>query len=154
MRTRFESCLSICFAAIFVSAVCLAAKTDETAIRKTIGVYIEGAIKGDGELMAKAFSKDAYVYGFIDAESYNGPATNLFAWTSGNIPAKDLKYKIARIDIEGTIAMVRLEIDNWNERERSKPDAKEKLRKYTEMLSLLKSNNEWKIASKTFHTHK
>lgn len=138
----------------FISFSALGANSDKDAIRKTIDQYFQGAIRGDGELMAKAFSKDAYVYGFIDGDSYNGPASNLFTWTSGNIPAKDLKYKIDRLDVVGTVAVARLEVNNWNEREKTKPEAKEKLRKYTEILSFLKTNNEWKIVSKVFHTHK
>lgn len=127
--------------------------SEEAAIRKTIDVYINGAIQGNSELMAQAFSKDAYVYGIMDGETLNGPATNLTAWTATNVPAKDLKYKITRMDVEGTVATVRLELDGWNERERAKPEAKEKKRKYTDMLSLLKTGDEWKIVGKVFHTH-
>lgn len=128
--------------------------TDEGAIRKVVTEYINAAIRGDGGQMSSSFSKDAYVYGFIDGASYNGPATNLFAWTSANVPAKDLQYKIAKIDIEGTIATVRVEYDKFNVKQKAKPEAKEKLRKFTDMLSLLKIGSDWKIVTKVFHTHK
>lgn len=127
---------------------------DQVTIRQTISNYIEGAIKGDSLLMAKAFSEDAYIHGYIDGGPFNGPIQALFDWNSANVPAKDLKYKIAWIDIAGTIATARVELDGWNERPRANADAPERLRKFTDMFVLLKVGSEWKIVSKVFHTQR
>ena len=45
------------------------------------------------------------------------------------------------IDIINTIAAVRLELDDWNGH------------RYTDLLTLLKANGEWKIMNKVFHEH-
>ena len=49
---------------------------------------------------------------------------------------------IVNIDIEGTVATVRLESDNWSGH------------KFTDLFTLLKLENEWKIMNKVFHLHK
>ena len=53
----------------------------------------------------------------------------------------DWKQKIADIDIIGSIATVRLEIDNWTGH------------KFTDLFTLLKVDGEWKIMNKVFYLH-
>lgn len=67
--------------------------------------------------------------------------TGLYDWNDSNGPAADLKPEIASIDIEGSIATVRLELDNWTGH------------KFTDMFTLLKTDGEWKIISKVFYLH-
>ncbi len=62
----------------------------------------------------------------------------LFEWNDQNGPAAELKARPAGIDIEGTIATARLELDNWTGH------------KFTDMFTLLKMGGEWKIISKVF----
>ena len=49
--------------------------------------------------------------------------------------------RVVGIDIFETIAMARLECDNWTGH------------KYTDFLSLLKVDGKWKIMNKVFHLH-
>ncbi len=58
-----------------------------------------------------------------------------------NGPATDIVTKIARIDIEGSIATARLELDNWTGH------------KFTDFFTLLKVDSEWKIMNKIFRLH-
>ncbi|MFZ1700456.1 MAG: nuclear transport factor 2 family protein [Pyrinomonadaceae bacterium] len=114
---------------------------DSEAIRKTIQTYIDGGISGKGDDMRPAFHDGATIYGYIGEDLFGGPIDGLFEWIDGNGPADELKPNIANIDIEGTIATVRVELDNWTGH------------KFTDMFTLLKTDGEWKIISKVFFLH-
>jgi hypothetical protein len=114
---------------------------DEIAIRNTIQTYIDGGISGSGDAMKTAFHEGATIYGYIGPDLFGGPIQILFDWNDGNGPAADLQANIAEIDIAGTIATARVELDNWTGH------------KFTDMFTLLKTDGEWKITSKVFYLH-
>lgn len=114
---------------------------DKEAITRTIHTYVSGGISGRSDDMRPAFHEGATIYGYIGPELFGGPIQGLFDWNDGNGPAKDLKSEIASIDIEGSIATVRLDLDNWTGH------------KFTDMFTLLKTDGEWKIISKVFYLH-
>jgi Putative lumazine-binding len=115
--------------------------SDREAIEKTIQMYVNGGISGKGDDMKPAFHEGATIYGYIGPDLFGGPIQGLFDWNDGNGPAVDLKSNIASIDIEGTIATVRLELDNWTGH------------RFTDMFTLLNTDGEWKIISKVFYLH-
>ncbi len=115
--------------------------SDREAIARTIQTYINGGISGSGDDMRPAFHEGATIYGYIGPDLFGGPIQGLFDWNDGNGPVADLKSNIANIDIEGTIATVRLELDNWTGHN------------FTDMFTLLKTDGEWKIISKVFYLH-
>ena len=110
-------------------------------IESTIQHYIDGARSGKGNDMKAAFHKDATIFGYIGSDLFAGPIQKLFDWNDENGPATDIVSKIAQIDIEGSIATVRLESDNWTGH------------KFTDFFTLLKVDNDWKIMNKVFHLH-
>jgi hypothetical protein len=110
-------------------------------IEKTIQHYIDGAREGKGDLMKPAFHPDATIFGYIGPDLFAGPIQKLFDWNDENGPATEIETRIAAIDIEGTIATVRLEADNWTGH------------KFTDMFTLLKTDGQWKIMNKVFHLH-
>ena len=114
---------------------------EHDAIAKTIQTYIDGGKSGRGDDMKPAFHTDATIFGYIGPDLFAGPIQGLFDWNDENGPAPDLIEKIASIDIEGTIATVRLELDNWTGH------------RFTDMFTLLKVDGEWKIISKVFYLH-
>lgn len=114
---------------------------DETDIKETIQHYIDGARSGKGNMMKPAFHEDATIFGYIGEDLFAGPIQNLFDWNDENGAATELEANIANIDIEGSIATVRLELDNWTGH------------KFTDMFTLLKTNGEWKVMNKVFHLH-
>ena len=115
--------------------------TDDEAIRQTIQQYVDGGVSGQSDDMKPAFHEGATIYGYIGTDLFGGPIQGLFDWNDGNGPAADLKANIANIDIEGTIATVRLELDNWTGHQ------------FTDMFTLLKTDGEWRIISKVFYLH-
>ncbi len=72
---------------------------------------------------------------------FAGPIEQLFAWNDENGPATELQARIAGIDVNGTVATVRLELDNWTGS------------RFTDLFTLLKVDGEWKIMNKVFHLH-
>ena len=111
------------------------------AITETIQHYIDGAKSGQGAEMKPAFHQDATIFGYVGPELFAGPIQQLFDWNDQNGPAKDLQARIASINIVGTIANVRLELDNWTGH------------RFTDMFTLLKVDGKWKIMNKVFHLH-
>ena len=91
--------------------------------------------------MKGAFHNDATIFGYIGTDLFAGPIQRLFAWNDENGPATGLKAQIASIDITGTVATLRLELDNWTGH------------RFTDLFTLLKVDGEWKIMNKVFHLH-
>lgn len=115
--------------------------TDEEAIRRTIQQYIDGGISGRGADMKPAFHDQATIFGYIGPDLFAGPIQGLFDWNDGNGPAAELQARIASIDIEGTAATARIELDNWTGH------------RFTDFFTLLKVDGEWKIMNKVFYLH-
>ncbi len=114
---------------------------DEQLIKDTIQHYINGAISGNGEEMKATFHESAAVHGYIGGDLFSAPVQALFDWNTENGAASELKAEITHIDIVGTVATARLELDNWTGN------------KFTDLFALLKMDGEWKVMCKVFHTH-
>ena len=111
------------------------------AIAKAIQPYLDGAKSGKGDDMKPAFHKDATIFGYVGSDLFAGPIQNLFAWNDQNGPATELQARITSIDLIGTVATVRLELDNWTGY------------RFTDLFTLLKVDGQWKIMNKVFHLH-
>ncbi len=114
---------------------------DQDVIAKVVQHYIDGARSGKGDDMKPAFHEDATVFGYVGTDLFAGPIQNLFAWNDDNGPATELEDRIASIDVTGTVATVRLELDNWTGF------------RFTDLFTLLKVDGDWKIMNKVFHLH-
>lgn len=117
------------------------AANDHDAISRTIEHYVEGGKTGRTDEMKLAFHSDATIFGYVGAELFAGPIQKLFDWNDQNGPAPELQSRIADLNLEGTIATVRLELENWSGH------------KFTDMFTLLKVDGDWKIISKVFYLH-
>jgi len=114
---------------------------DHAAIARAIQTYVDGGKSGKSDDMKAAFHDGAIIYGYAGPDLFGGPIHILFDWVDTNPPASELKSHITTIDIEGTIAIARVELDNWSGR------------RFTDMFTLLKTDSEWKITSKVFYLH-
>ncbi|MDJ0596776.1 MAG: nuclear transport factor 2 family protein [Pleurocapsa sp. MO_226.B13] len=121
--------------------------SEHQAIKQTAQFYIDGAIAGKSEIMSRAFSKDATIYGFVYPDStkpekntlLSGSIQALFDFVDSTEPVQNLKVEFVRIDIVGTSANIKLELYDWLGM------------KFTDSLNLLKTVEGWKIVSKVFH---
>ena len=114
---------------------------EHDAIGKVVQHYIDGAKSGRGDDMKPAFHTDATIFGYAGDDLFAGPIQKLFDWSDENGPATELEARIASIDVIGTAATVRLELDNLSGH------------RYTDLFTLLKVDGEWKIMNKVFHLH-
>jgi len=114
---------------------------DNEMIEKTVQFYIDGAKSGKGNDMKPAFHADATVFGYIGSDLFAGPIQGLFDWNDQNGPATELEAKIANIDVVGSVATVRLELDNWTGN------------KFTDLFTMLKVEGTWKVMNKVFYLH-
>lgn len=88
-----------------------------------------------------AFHPQATIFGYLGPDLIAGPIQILYDWVDANEPATELQSWIASIDLQGTIASVRLEEYNWSGH------------RFTDLFTLLKVEGEWKIINKVFHLH-
>ncbi len=117
------------------------AVNDQDVITKVVQHYIDGARSGKGDDMKPAFHEDATVFGYVGADLFAGPIQKLVAWNDDNGPATELDVRIASIDVTGTVATVRLELENWTGF------------RFTDLFTLLKVDGNWKIMNKVFQLH-
>jgi hypothetical protein len=111
------------------------------AITALLQGYIEGARTGQGATMTSTFHGDATIYGYVGSDLFGGPIQGLYDWNDQNGPAKDVQVRMSSIDIVGTCASVRLDVDNWTGH------------RFTDFFNLLKFDGQWKVISKVFYLH-
>ena len=114
---------------------------DYDAITRVVEQYIAAAKSGKGKDMEPAFHADATVFGHVGADLFAGAIQLLFTWNDENGPATELEARITSIDVIGTVATVRLELDNWTGH------------RFTDLFTLLNVEGVWKIMNKVFHLH-
>ena len=114
---------------------------DYDAITKTVQHYIDGARSGEGDRMKPAFHEDATIFGYVGNDLFAGPIQNLYDWNDSNGAATEIQARIVAIDLVGTAATVRLELDNWTGH------------RLTDFFTLLKLDGNWRIMNKVFHLH-
>ncbi len=115
--------------------------SEHDVIAEVVQRYIDGARSGRGDDMKPAFHTDATIFGYVGADLFAGPIQLLFDWNDENGPATELHARIASIDLIGTVATVRVELDNWTGH------------RFSDLFTLLKVDGEWKIMNKVFHLH-
>lgn len=113
---------------------------DEKAIRAVIQLYFDGIIEYDEAKLRKAFHPDALVIGLNKAGEVEGAAFGEWVlYTRGQAPdPTGRNNSIVRVDIAGTAAVVKTDL-NW-------PHVR-----YIDYLSLMKSDDQWRIVNKIFH---
>ena len=111
------------------------------AITRTIQHYLDGAKSGRGADMQPAFHDEATIFGYVGPDLFAGPIQGLYDWHDQNGAATEIQARIASIEVVGTIATARIEIDNWTGH------------RFTDLFTLLKVDGEWKIMNKVFHLH-
>lgn len=128
-------------ALFFIACIpALAQDSEEAAIRETIQYYFQGHATGNGEHFRKAFHPDAKLFFIRDGKLTQWTSEEYIARASGK-PAADearRKRKIDSIDISGNAAIVKVTLDYPNV-------------VFTDYMSMLKIEGQWKIVNKTFY---
>ena len=114
---------------------------DIRQIESVMNTYIEGGRSGSNELLRPIFHDLATICGYVGPDLFAGPIEMFYDWHAENGPAADLVAGEMRIDVEGTAASVRIELDNWTGH------------RFTDFFTLVRIDGRWQIMSKVFYLH-
>jgi len=120
--------------------------TEYDKIVQAMQMYIDGSKQGKSELMRPAFHANASFFGYAGGQLALGTQF-LFDWIDRNGPAPNIDPRVVSVDILDTIAVVRLEVAGW-----SGNLAGSGVR-MSDLFTLLKTPDGWKIIQKAFHWH-
>lgn len=128
-------------ALLFVTcAQASAQESEEAAVRAAIEHYFQGHATGQGEHFRKVFHTDSKLFFIRDGKLTQWTAEEYISRASGK-PAPDearRKRRIDSVDVAGDAAFVKLTLDY--------PTVV-----FTDYMSMLKIDGQWKIVNKTFH---
>jgi hypothetical protein len=134
---------AVLIAAVFLTAwrfVIQAQSAEEAVARVPLENYIKGHATGDGDFMRKAFHTEAKVFSYRDGKLNQLTSAEFAARFTGK-PAPDetqRKRWIESVRITGNAGFGVIVLDY--------PTTK-----FTDYMSLLKVDGEWKIINKTFY---
>lgn len=114
---------------------------------KPIEAYIDACRKGNSELMRAAFHPLASFIGYAPDGSVAQGTPFLYEWIDGNGPAPEIAPRYLSVDIIETIAIVRLEVYNWSGKLAGSGV------RMSDVFTVLKTPEGWKIIQKAFHWH-
>lgn len=118
-------------------------RVEQQAVTAVIELYFRGHASGQAEFFRQAFHADARLSFIRDGVLTQWPASDYIARAGGQ-PAEDEAQRrrhIDLIDISGSAAIAKVTLDYPQVR-------------FTDYLSLLKTDGRWQIISKTFHVER
>lgn len=115
--------------------------TETDSIMAALQGYMAGARSGKGADMKSTFHPDATIFGYVGTDLFGGPIQMLYDWNEQNGAAKDVQFRVSSIDITGSCASVRIDVDNWTGH------------RFTDYFNMVKFGAEWKVVSKVFYLH-
>ena len=135
--------LSVLFILIGIVTTVSAQKTRDKEEKQLAKVplenYLQAQATGNGDFIRKAFHADARIMAFRDGKMTNLSVEEFAGRFNGKAAEDEMKRKrtIESIDISGNAAIAKVVLDY--------PTVK-----FTDYMSLLKINGEWKIVNKSF----
>jgi len=132
-------CLSVAFVVLALAGTSLAQASDKDAVMVPLENYLKGHATGDGEYFKKAFHTEGNLIWIRDGKYTTRSFAEYIAGASGKPPADEAqrKRRIGTVDVVGNAAVATIILDY--------PTVK-----FTDYMTLLKINGEWKIVNKTF----
>jgi hypothetical protein len=116
-------------------------------IAKTIETYLDGCRKGSSALMRPAFHPLASFIGYAPDGTLANGTPFLYEWIDANGPAPQIKPRYSSVDIVETIAIVRLDVHNFTGKLAGSGV------RMSDVFTLLKTPEGWRIVQKAFHWH-
>lgn len=116
-------------------------ESDIRQIEAVMQTYVEGGRSGSVDTLRPIFHELSTICGYVGPDLFSGPIEMFYDWHAENGPAADLEVGDTRIDVEGTAASVRIELDNWTGH------------RFTDFFTLVRIDGRWQIMSKVFHLH-
>ena len=117
-----------------------AQNAEDAAVRQAIEHYFRGHATGQGEHFRKVFHPDAKLFAVRDGKYWQLTSEEYIARAPGKPAADEAQRKrnIESVDISGNAAIAKIVLDYPQVR-------------FTDYMSLLKIDGEWRIVNKTFY---
>ena len=117
--------------------------SDEQAIKNTIQTYFDSMFESTGEKVHAAFHPDAKITGEIDGELHAMSVPEFAGFVESQQPSPKEKGESAQrdivsLDMAGKTAVARVRVDYLG-------------MTFLDTLSLLKTDDQWRIYNKLFH---
>lgn len=116
---------------------CTQAEKEE--ITRTLEIYLEGNQKADSKILSKVFAETAIVSTNMNGVFSNRSIQSFYTILDGTEPSP-ASYTLTACNVEKNIAIVRIELELGTH-------------KYTDMLTLVKDGDVWKIVCKAAYRH-
>lgn len=114
---------------------------DYNAVLEAAHNYVEGLRTGDADTVAKAFHKEAIMYGLAGGKTLlGGPIGNLYDFVRRNGSAPEIKTHMDVLAITPTTAVVRIDM----EKDAIGAD-------YNDYITFIKLDGRWQAIAKVFH---
>lgn len=114
---------------------------DYNAVLEAANNYVEGLRTGDADTVAKAFHKEAIMYGLAGGKTLlGGPIGNLYDFVRRNGSAPEIKTHMDVLAITPTTAVVRIDM----EKDAIGAD-------YNDYITFIKLDGRWQAIAKVFH---
>lgn len=114
---------------------------DYNAVLEAAHNYVEGLRTGDADTVAKAFHKEAIMYGLAGGKTMlGGPIGNLYDFVRRNGSAPEIKTHMDVLAITPTTAVVRIDM----EKDAIGAD-------YNDYITFIKLDGRWQAIAKVFH---
>jgi hypothetical protein len=114
---------------------------DHDRIEAIMQTYIEGGRSGSIDTLRPIFHELATICGYVGPDLFAGPIQMFYDWHADNGSTADLVAGDMRIDVEGSAAPVRIELDHWTGH------------RFTDFFTLVRIDGRWQIMSKVFYLH-
>jgi hypothetical protein len=132
--------LSLVLTTLPLLAQAPSAGAEDAAVRAAIEHYFRGHATGDGANHRRVFHPESKLFFMRDGKFASRTSEEYIAGSRGTPPADEAQRKrtIEWIDVTGDAAVAKLRLDY--------PEVT-----FTDYMSLLKIDGEWKIVNKTFY---
>lgn len=102
--------------------------------------FVKSVAEGDSRYAKELFTDEAVLFGFLDGKLEHGSIGQFYNNVDTVSAGKDFKARVDVIDVEETLAVVRVLEEKWGGRI-----------DFTDYLLLMKMNGEWKCVAKAYN---
>lgn len=110
------------------------------AVEEAAMKFVKSVAEGDSRYAKELFTEEAVLFGYLDGKLEHGSIQQFYKNVDTVSAGNDFKARIDIVDIEETLAVVRVLEEKWGGRI-----------DFTDYLLLMKMDGEWKCVAKTYN---
>lgn len=110
------------------------------AVEEAAMKFVKSVAEGNSRYAKELFTDEAVLFGYLDGKLEHGSIQQFYKNVDTVSAGKDFKVRIDIVDIEETLAVVRVLEEKWGGRI-----------DFTDYLLLMKMDGEWKCVAKAYN---